>query len=78
MERLRLLKEAIKYAEDFTIQHSGITKDGNIVMTLECVEHQKKNHNLFLHINGNWQIKGTLATGKGWVQTNPTTVTICK
>jgi hypothetical protein len=60
--------QALKYANDFSIQHSGITHDNAIVTTLECVQYQLKRGNLKLHIDGNWEYVKTGMCSGGWRQ----------
>lgn len=69
--------QAIKYANDFTIGHSGITKDGHLVTTLNCVKHQIKKGNLVIHFNGNWKLE-KIANGFEMKQSKPTSAIICK
>lgn len=68
----------MKYAEDFTIQHSGITKDFCMVTTKECVDYQKKENNLLVHFDGRWicseDYADGLSVGKSWKQILPTKV----
>lgn len=58
---------AIRYANDFTIQHSGITRDGSIVTTKECVEYQIKKNDLVLSFDGMWEFT-KFKEGCGWRQ----------
>jgi hypothetical protein len=62
---------ALKYAKDFRIQHSGITVDGHVVTTKECVDYQIKQGTLLLHFDGNWIFRRT-KKASGWYQTRKT------
>lgn len=71
-----LVENGKKYAGDFTIKYAGITRDGCIVTTRECVEYQKKSGNLLLEFRGNWHLVGKISDpdGKRWEQKRPTEI----
>lgn len=76
------LKRAIDLANNFTVQHAGITKDFYVVSTLECVKHQKKKGNLLIHVQGNWRREKIFdeqgkQIGSICIQTSPPTITQC-
>ena len=63
----RRLTLAKKLAEDFTIQHTGITKNYFVVTTKPCVDWQRKKGNLLYHVDGKWSIERTKDSA-GWVK----------
>lgn len=69
------IKYAISAAEDPLIQHSGITTDGSVVTTLECVNHQRKHKTLLLSFNGNWEWISTGMVSGSFKQSKKVTIT---
>lgn len=53
---------ARKFANDFRIQHAGVTKSKTrngykVVTTFECVKAQIDNSNLLVYYNGRWRFE---------------------
>lgn len=57
--------QAKKLAADFTIQVTGVTLDGSIVTTIECVRYQKEKKNLYAEVDGNWRFERS-GKSSGW------------
>lgn len=63
-----LIDRAKHYAKHFHIMHAGVTIDGGLVTTLECVAYQKKQNKLLCHVDGQWKM--TLTEQGTWQWTH--------